>query len=45
MDRTSIPLGTATRDGLKEYKEDNGLSNYNEAVKDLLSDHGIEVDK
>ncbi|MFD1525736.1 MULTISPECIES: hypothetical protein [Halolamina] len=38
MDRTSIPLGTATRDALKEYKEEHDLENYNAAVQDLLPD-------
>ncbi|MFC6616324.1 hypothetical protein ACFQAS_15650 [Halopenitus salinus] len=38
MDRTSITLGSETRDALREYKHDRELSNYDEAVRDLLQD-------
>lgn len=38
MDRTSIPLGTTTRDDLKAYKEQHDLRNYNRAIQSLLAD-------
>jgi hypothetical protein len=44
MDRTSIPLGTATRDALKAYKEQHDLENYNAALQDLLADQGVAVE-
>jgi hypothetical protein len=36
MDRTSITLGSKTRDRLKEHKENRGLPNYDAALRDLL---------
>lgn len=36
MDRTSITLGSETRDDLRAYKQERDLANYDEAVRDLL---------
>lgn len=36
MDRTSITLGSETRNQLRDYKKDRDLDNYDEAVQDLL---------
>lgn len=38
MDVTTIQCGKRTRDRLKEYRDENGLSNYDEALNDLLND-------
>jgi len=43
MDRTSIALGAATRDALKQYKKQQGLKNYDTAIRELLSQNsGVE---
>lgn len=36
MDVTSIQIGGDTRDRLREYKDDHGYQNYDEAVRNLL---------
>lgn len=36
MDRTSITLGSETRDDLREYKHERDLPNYDAALRDLL---------
>jgi len=36
MDVTSIQCGKHTRDELKEYRDANGLDNYDEALQSLL---------
>jgi len=38
MDRTSITLGSETRDDLREYKRDRDLPNYDAALRDLLDE-------
>jgi len=37
MDVTTIQCGKETRNNLKSYKEDNGLDNYDEAIRSLLA--------
>ena len=36
MDRTSITLGSETRNELREYKRDRDLPNYDAAIATLL---------
>jgi hypothetical protein len=36
MDRTSISLGSSTRNALREYKKERDLPNYDAAVSALL---------
>lgn len=36
MDVTTVPCGRSTRDALAEYRDQQGYSNYNEALRDLL---------
>jgi len=36
MDVTTVQCGKATRDKLREYRDENGLSNYDEAIRHLL---------
>ncbi|WP_255417662.1 hypothetical protein [Halorubrum sp. 48-1-W] len=36
MDRTSITLGSGTRNDLREYKHDRDLPNYDAAIRELL---------
>lgn len=43
MDRTSITLGSDTRNQLRDYKQDRGLDNYDEAVRDLLGGDEVMV--
>jgi hypothetical protein len=38
MDRTSIGLGSDTRDSLRAFKNAEGHPNYDAAVQDLLAD-------
>ena len=38
MDRTSITLGSETRNELREYKRDRDLPNYDAALRDLLNE-------
>ena len=44
MDRTSIGVGSATRDRLKAYKEAIGADNYDEAINDVLDRVEVEID-
>jgi hypothetical protein len=37
MDVTTVQCGTDTRDRLREYRDDNDLQNYDEAIRDLLN--------
>ncbi|MDB2253513.1 hypothetical protein PM033_17470 [Halorubrum ezzemoulense] len=36
MDRTSISLGSQTRNKLRRYKQERELPNYDAALRDLL---------
>jgi hypothetical protein len=36
MDRTSITLGSETRNKLRRYKDERDLPNYDAALRDLL---------
>jgi hypothetical protein len=40
MDRTSITLGSDTRNALREYKRERDLPNYDAALEQLLSGRG-----
>jgi hypothetical protein len=43
MNRTSIStVARATRDAVADYRDENELSNYDEAVRQLLRDAGAE---
>ena len=37
MDRTSISLGSQTRNKLRQYKQERNLPNYDAALRDLLN--------
>lgn len=39
MDRTSITLGSKTRDALRNYKHDQDLPNYDAAITELLGEN------
>jgi len=42
MNRTSIgAVSEAARDAVADYRDENGLSNYDEAVRELLRDAGV----
>ena len=43
MDVTSVPVGKSTRDLLRDYKAENDLSNYNQAILSLLATTDMEV--
>lgn len=43
MDITSVPLGKSTRDMLRDYKAENGLKNYDQAILSLLANTDMEV--
>lgn len=36
MDVTTVQCGKDTRDELAEYRDENDLKNYDEAIRDLL---------
>ena len=36
MDVTTVQCGKDTRDELREYRDENDLQNYDEAIRDLL---------
>lgn len=36
MDVTTVQCGKATRDDLREYRDEHDLQNYDEAIQDLL---------
>lgn len=36
MDVTTVQCGKDTRDDLREYRDENDLQNYDEAIRDLL---------
>lgn len=36
MDVTTVQCGKGTRDDLREYRDENDLQNYDEAIQDLL---------
>lgn len=36
MDVTTVQCGKDTRDDLREYRDENDLQNYDEAIQDLL---------
>lgn len=38
MDRTSVVMGSETRDSLREFKKSNDLPNYDAAVRALLGE-------
>lgn len=42
MDITTVSVGSAVRDSLKEYRDEQGHPNMNEAIKDLLSQARID---
>jgi len=37
MDVTTVQCGKETRNRLREYRDENGLSNYDEAIQHLLN--------
>lgn len=36
MDVTTVQCGRDTRDDLRQYRDENNLQNYDEAIRDLL---------
>jgi hypothetical protein len=36
MDVTTVQCGRDTRDDLRQYRDENDLQNYDEAIRDLL---------
>jgi hypothetical protein len=43
MDRTSIgAVSTATRDAIAGYRDENGFSNYDAALQQLLKEAGAD---
>ena len=45
MDRTSIgAVSKATREAVADYRDENELSNYDEALRQLFRDAGVAAD-
>jgi len=40
MDITTIPVGSDTRNAIREYKQENDFQNYDEAMQALLDEVG-----